>query len=317
MRFWRIFLYLCTISCAIMTDILNKQRERDIYRITIVGSVLNFLLLVFKFIAGVVGHSAAMIADAVHSLSDFVTDIIVLIFIRISNKPKDKSHQYGHGKFETLATLIIGFILLLIGAGIAWNGVNDVIRVIEGEILPSPGGVALVAALVSIALKEALYWYTVIWGRKLQSNAVIANAWHHRSDSMSSIGTALGVGGAIFLGDKWTILDPLAAIVVSFFILWVALRLMKPCMDELMEKSLPEKVAQEIASIVNGFEQVGDLHYLHTRKIGNIYAIEFHIRMDGSIPLQEAHQTISAIESKLKAHYGAATHVIIHVEPYK
>jgi len=279
--------------------------------------VVNFLLLVFKFVAGIAGHSAAMIADAVHSLSDFITDIIVLVFIRISNKPKDENHQYGHGKFETLATLIIGFILLLIGAGIAWNGINAVMRVVEGEVLPSPGGVALVAALVSIAAKEALYWYTVIWGKKLQSNAVIANAWHHRSDSLSSIGTALGVGGAIFLGNKWTILDPLAAIVVSCFIVWVALRLMKPCLDELMEKSLPETVAQEIESIVNGFELVGDLHNLRTRKIGNSYAIEFHIRMDGSIPLQEAHQTISAIETKLKAQYGLATHVIIHVEPYK
>jgi len=300
-----------------MTNIHSKQRERKIYRITIVGGVLNILLLIFKFFAGIVGNSAAMIADAVHSLSDFLTDIVILVFVPIANKPKDKGHKYGHGKFETMATFIIGFILLLVAAGIAWNGVSDILRVIEGEILPSPGKIALIAALATIVLKESLYWYTITGGKKIQSFALIANAWHHRSDGLSSIGTAIGIGGAIFLGDKWTILDPLAAVVVSFFIVWVALRLLKPCLDELMEKSLPEKIEQEIEGMVNGFEHVGDLHNLHTRKIGNAYAIEFHIRMDGAISLQKAHQMITVIETKLKGHYGADTHVIIHVEPYK
>ena len=295
----------------------NKQREKDIYRITIVGSVVNVLLLLFKFVAGIVGHSSAMIADAVHSLSDFVTDIIVLVFIRISNKPKDKDHQYGHGKFETLATLMIGFILLLVGVGVARDGVNDILRVINGEVLPSPGGLALVAAFVSIVSKEALYWYTIIVGKKVQSHAVVANAWHHRSDAFSSIAAALGIGGAMLLGEKWTILDPVAALIVSFFIMWISLRLMKPCLDELMEKSLPEKVEEEIKNIVGEFKLVGDLHNLHTRKIGNIYAIEFHIRIDGNIRLQDAHHIITDIEMKLKDCYGAATHIIIHLEPYE
>jgi cation diffusion facilitator family transporter len=172
-----------------------------------------------------------------------------------------------------------------VGAGIAWNGASDIIRVIKGEILPSPGMLALVAALVSIVLKEALYWYTVIEGKKLQSTALVANAWHHRSDGLSSIGVAIGIGGAILLGEKWTVLDPIAALVVSYFIIWVALRLIKPSMDELMERSLPEKIEREIENMVNEFEQVSDLHNLRTRKIGNSYAIEFHIRMDGAIPL--------------------------------
>jgi cation diffusion facilitator family transporter len=300
-----------------MNEINHKQREREIFRVTIIGGVLNLLLLTFKFTAGVVGHSADMIADAVHSLSDFVTDIIVLVFTRISNKPKDKNHQYGHGKFETLATLSIGFILLLVGTGIAWSGISDIWRVIKGEVLPSPGLLALWAALLSIVFKEALYWYTVIEGKRLQSSAVIANAWHHRSDAMSSIAAAIGIGGALLLGERWTVLDPIAALVVSFFIMLVALRLLKPCMDELMEKSLPEDVEREIESIVKEFEYLGDLHNLHTRKIGNAYAIEFHIRMDGAIALQEAHHVITLLEKKLKEHYGAATHVIIHVEPYK
>ena len=300
-----------------MNDVFTKQRERGIYKITIVGAVLNCLLLIFKFIAGVVGNSTAMIADAVHTLSDFVTDFVILIFVRIANQPKDKNHRYGHGKFETFATLIIGFILLLVGAGIAWSGGSDIIRVIKGETLPSPGILALVAAIVSIVLKEALYWYTVIGGKKLQSDALVANAWHHRSDGLSSIGVAIGIGGAILLGEKWTVLDPIAALVVSFFIIWVALSLMKPCMDELMERSLPEKIEREIENIVKEVKQVSDLHNLRTRKIGNAYAIEFHIRMDGAIPLQEAHQIITEVEIKLKNYYGATTHVIIHLEPCK
>ncbi|MCL2097223.1 MAG: cation diffusion facilitator family transporter [Bacteroidales bacterium] len=300
-----------------MSDDHNKQRERKIYQITLVGGIVNLLLMLFKFFAGIAGRSSAMIADAVHSLSDFATDIVVLVFVRISGKPKDKNHKYGHGKFETLATLIIGFILLLVGGGIAWDGISNIMQVLKGEVLPSPGVLALVAALVSILMKEALYWYTVIVGKKVNSMAVVANAWHHRSDALSSIAAAVGIGGALLLGEKWTILDPLAALVVSLFIILVALRLMKPCLDELMEKSLPEKVEQEIVSIVNTFEQVGDLHNLRTRKIGNTYAIEFHIRMDGTLPLQEAHQIITDIEMKLRNYYGADTHVVVHLEPYK
>ena len=189
---------------------LNKKadatREKDIYRVTVVGSVVNFLLLVFKFFAGIVGHSAAMLADAVHSLSDFITDIIVIVFVRISAKPEDEGHDYGHGKYETLATAIIGVFLLFVGFGIFWNGASSIYRFLQGGSLQEPGMLALVAALVSIVFKEVLYQYTVSrW--KLNSQAVVANAWHHRSDALSSIGTAVGIGGAILLGDHWRVLD--------------------------------------------------------------------------------------------------------------
>jgi cation diffusion facilitator family transporter len=258
-----------------------------------------------------------MIADAVHSLSDLVTDFIILLFVKISGKPQDQKHDFGHGKFETLAALIIGSILLFVGGWIAWEGISRILFVINGGTLDSPGIIALVAALISIVSKEILYRYTVKVGKEIKSDMTIANAWHHRSDGLSSIAVAIGIGGALLLGEKWTILDPIAALVLSFFIIWVALRLMKPSLDELMERSLPEKVEQEIISIVNTFEQVGDLHNLRTRKIGTTYAIEFHIRIDGALPLQEAHQIITAVELKLKDYYGAATHVIIHLEPYK
>ena len=295
----------------------KSSREKGIYKVTIVGSIVNFLLLVFKFFAGIAGHSAAMLADAVHSLSDFITDIVVIVFVRIAGKPEDKGHDYGHGKYETLATAIIGLLLLCVGFGIFWNGASYIYTFLRGGQLESPGVVALVAALVSIVSKEILYQYTVIQGKKLNSQAVIANAWHHRSDALSSIGTAIGIGGAILLGDHWRVLDPVAAVVVSFFIMKVSVRLLIPCVDELLEKSLPEDVEKEIEQTVLSFPGVSQPHHLRTRRIGNYYAIELHVRMDGKITLEEAHSTATAIENKLKEMFGKGTHVGIHVEPTK
>ena len=287
-------------------------REKGIYRVTIVGSVVNFLLLLFKFFAGIVGHSAAMLADAVHSLSDFVTDIIVIVFVRISSKPEDEGHDYGHGKYETLATAIIGIVLLFVGFGIFWNGASSIYRFLHGGSLQEPGMLALIAAF-----KEALYRYTVFRGKKLNSRAVVANAWHHRSDALSSIGTAIGIGGAILLGNHWRVLDPIAAVVVSFFIMKVAVKLLIPCVDELLEKSLPADVENEIQRIILSFPGVSSPHHLRTRRIGNHYAIEVHVRMDGKITLEEAHRTATAIENTLKEQFGEGTHVGIHVEPVK
>lgn len=295
----------------------KSSREKGIYKVTIVGSIVNFLLLVFKFFAGIAGHSAAMLADAVHSLSDFITDIVVIVFVRIAGKPEDKGHDYGHGKYETLATAIIGLLLLCVGFGIFWNGASSIYTFLRGGQLESPGVVALVAALVSIVSKEILYQYTVIQGKKLNSQAVIANAWHHRSDALSSIGTAIGIGGAILLGDHWRVLDPVAAVVVSFFIMKVSVRLLIPCVDELLEKSLPEDVEKEIEQTVLSSPGVSQPHHLRTRRIGNYYAIELHVRMDGKITLEEAHSTATAIENKLKEMFGKGTHVGIHVEPTK
>ena len=295
----------------------KSSREKGIYKVTIVGSIVNFLLLVFKFFAGIAGHSAAMLADAVHSLSDFITDIVVIVFVRIAGKPEDKGHDYGHGKYETLATAIIGLLLLCVGFGIFWNGASSIYTFLQGGQLESPGVVALVAALVSIVSKEILYQYTVIQGKKLNSQAVVANAWHHRSDALSSIGTAIGIGGAILLGDHWRVLDPIAAVVVSFFIMKVSVQLLIPCVDELLEKSLPDDVEKEIEQTVLSFPGVSQPHHLRTRRIGSYYAIEIHVRMDGKITLEEAHGTATAIENKLKEMFGKGTHVDIHVEPTK
>ena len=295
----------------------ENQREKEIYKVTIVGALANVTLLIFKFVAGIISNSAAMIADAVHSLSDFITDVVVIVFVKISSKPQDKSHDYGHGKFETLATLIIGIALLFIGLMILYNGASATYRCIWlGEELHRPGMIAFWAAIFSIILKEAVYQYTVFKGKNLNSQAVIANAWHHRSDAFSSIGTAVGIGGAIFLGDKWVVLDPIAAIVVSVFIINVSLKIIIKSINELLEKSLPDEIENEIIKVAESFDMVKNVHDLRTRRIGNNIAIEMHLLMDGNLSLQCTHNTTELIESELRKKYGEHTHIAIHVEPF-
>lgn len=281
------------------------------------GSVVNVILLVFKFIAGILGGSAAMIADAVHSLSDFLTDIVVIAFVRISSKPEDEDHDYGHGKYETLATSIIGLALLMVGLYIFYNGARQIWDVMHGAEIEQPGLVALIAAIVSILLKEWTYRFTVNVGKKVESQAVIANAWHHRSDALSSIGTAIGIGGAILLGKGWAVLDPIAALVVSVFIVKTALGLLSTSSGELLEKSLPKEVEKKIVDIVESEPEVSEVHHLCTRRIGNNIAIEMHIRMPGDISLKDSHTRASNIERKLRQHFGEHTHINLHVEPLK
>lgn len=291
------------------------ERNQKIYQVTLVGGVVNVVLLLFKFVAGIVGHSAAMVADAVHSLSDFVTDVIVLVFVHISGKPKDKSHDYGHGKYETLAMTLIGVALLIVAIGIIYHGAMKIVAWLNGEQLEAPGTLALWAALLSVLLKEGVYQYSMVKARQLNSQVVEANAWHHRSDALSSVGTAIGIGGAIFLGQRWTVLDPIASLVVGAFIVKVAVDLLHRGIDDLMEHSLPEDVEEEILRIVGELKGVVDPHDLRTRKIGNHYAIELHILMDGDITLREAHNKASEVEDLLRARYGEHTHVAVHVEP--
>ena len=282
---------------------------------TLVGSVVNVVLLLFKFAAGIMGHSAAMVADAVHSLSDFVTDVIVLVFIHISGKPQDKSHDYGHGKYETLAMTLIGVALFIVALGILNSGAMNIKLWLDGEQLEAPGTIALWAALLSVVLKEAVYRYSMMKARQLNSPAVEANAWHHRSDALSSIGTAVGIGGAIFLGQRWTVLDPIASVVVGIFIVKVSVSLLRRGIGDLLEQSLPDAVEEEILQMVAALPGLSKPHDLRTRRIGNHYAIELHILMDGDITLREAHDKASEVEEILKSHYGQETHVAVHVEP--
>lgn len=298
-------------------ELSDKDREKQIYKVTLTGSAINALLIVMKLAAGVLGQSAAMIADAVHSLSDFLTDIAVLVFVRLSNKPEDKTHDFGHGKYETLATALIGMALLGVGIAILVNGVTKIWSVAHGAILPSPGWVAFAAAIISILAKEWCYRITVHVGKRVGSEAVIANAWHHRSDALSSIGTAIGIGGAILLGSRWTVLDPIAAVIVGVLIVGTSIRLLNTAVDELLERSLPDEVEDEIIQITESEPDVSSIHHLRTRRIGNNIAIEMHLRMPGEISLYEAHEHETNIENSLRHKFGNNTLISLHAEPLK
>lgn len=291
-------------------------REKEIYKVTLVGSAGNAALLTFKFIAGVMGNSSAMIADAVHSLSDFVTDILVLVFVSISAKPQDTSHDYGHGKFETIASFLIGLALVAAATGIVVSGALKLWAWWGGAELESPGWIALWAAVLSIVIKELLYQYTARRGRKLDSQVMIANAWHHRSDALSSVGAAAGIGLALWLGQHWAVFDPLASVVVGLMLMKVAYELLKTSINELTESSLPAETEQEIEQIILSFGDVRQPHNLRTRRIGNRIAIEAHVRMDGQLPLETVHERATTIERKLKERFGNNTHVTLHMEPF-
>ena len=293
------------------------KREDEIAKVTLVGSVVNLLLVGLKAVAGVAGHSAAMVSDAVHSLSDFVTDIVVLIFVRVSARPQDDDHDYGHGKYETVATLFIGLALAAAAVGIVVSGARKLAAWFQGEELPAPGALALWAALISIAVKEILYQYTRIKGRKLDSPALEANAWHHRSDALSSVGAAIGIGGAILLGQRWTVLDPLASIAVGAMLVKVAWDLLGPSVGELTDSSLPADTEEEMLRIIRSVEGVEDPHNLRTRRVGNRIAAEVHIRLDGGQTLAEAHEKASEVERRFKERFGTQSHLIVHMEPRK
>ncbi len=278
---------------------------------------VNIALFAFKLVAGIVGRSGAMIADAVHSASDFATDIVVLVFVRISAKPRDDDHDWGHGKYETLASLIIGVALFAVGIEILADSAEKIAAVASGEVLPRPGVIAIIAAAVSIIAKEALYHYTVRIGHKVDSPSVVANAWHHRSDALSSVGALIGIGMAYFLGEKWRIADPIAAIVVAALLLKVAYDLCRTALAELLEKSLSKEVEEEILSIISATPNVYKPHNLRTRRIGANIAIEVHIRVDGAMTVHDSHEISRDIERALRHRFGEQTAVAIHIEPIK
>lgn len=291
------------------------EREKTIRRITVWGAVVNIILTGGKIVAGIFGRSAAMVADGIHSLSDLLSDVVVLVLTHISSKGKDRDHSFGHGKFETLATLIVSVILIVVGAKLMSGGVGSIIKVINGEVIPKPGYIALIAAVVSIIAKEILYHATVKVGRDVNSPVVIANAWHHRSDALSSIGSLIGIGGAILLGDRWTILDPLASCGISIAIIVVAVRMAIPTLSELLEASLPEEIENEIVQTAMSVKGVTDIHNLQTRRNGISFIIDAHIVVNPQISIVEAHDIATNVEDAIRAKFGNETQLSIHVEP--
>lgn len=294
---------------------MKENREKAIRRVTVLGAAVNTMLTAIKILAGIFGRSAAMVADGVHSLSDLLSDFVVLVFTHISSKGRDKGHSFGHGKFETLATSLVSLLLIVVGAKMMASGIESIIAVFSGEVLPRPGYIALAAALISIVAKEIIYRMTAKVGEDYGSQVVIANAWHHRSDALSSIGSLLGIGGAIVLGEKWTVLDPIVSCCISVAIIIVALKIGMPALSELLDASLPEAVEAEIVRIAESVDGVMDIHNLKTRKNGVSVIIEAHILVDASLSIVEAHDVSSRVEDALTARFGPETQVSIHVEP--
>ena len=291
------------------------DRTAKVTFVTLVGSVVNIILTVFKIFAGILGRSTAMIADGIHSLSDLLSDIVVIVFVKISAKGRDKDHDYGHGKFETFATLIISLMLMVVAVNLMSGGINKIRLILDGGEVSSPGMIALWAAVASIVLKEILYRYTIIQGKALNSPMMIANAWHHRSDAFSSIGSLLGIAGAIFLGDKFVILDPITGCVISIFILVMAVKMSVPAIKELLDVSLPDDVEDKIEATAKSINGVIDLHELKTRREGPGIIMEGHLVLDSEISLKEAHDISKKVEDALRKEFGSETQISLHLEP--
>lgn len=294
------------------------NRAKTITRITLWGAVGNLILTALKLLAGIMGHSTAMVADAIHSLSDLVSDVVVVVMVKISNKGIDKSHSYGHGKFETLATVAISLLLLGAGGELIFSSIRQINTMLQENVTPTPPeAMALWAALLSILVKEILYRVTNTVGKRVNSPAVISNAWHHRTDALSSVASAVGIGGAMLLGGRWVILDPIIGGLISIFIIVIAFRMISPALHELTEGALPEETEQQITRQILSVEGVKNVHCLKTRRNGPSIILSAHIVVDPNITVAEAHEITVKAENSVRETFGQETQISIHVEPYE
>lgn len=291
------------------------MRSEEALKVSWVGLWINVILTVFKFIAGILGNSAAMVADAVHSFSDFATDIVAVISFWVVKKPVDNSHNYGHGKAETIASLIIGISLGAVGCGIVWSGLHRLVDFLGGEPILRPGILALWAAIISVTSKEWLYRYTIKGAKKLESEALVAKAWDHRSDALSSLGTLMGIGGAIFLGPKWVILDPLAAVLVGLIIIKVSIPVTRRSLNELMESSAGLELHQAIMEDLSSLSEVRRVNCVKSRRIGGDLAVDLKVALSPDMNLVEAHNIATLIEKRLKRLHTGYVFANVHVEP--
>lgn len=301
-------------SQATDSEALARIRQAD--RVTWLAVIVNIILTVGKLVAGIIGGSAAMIADAVHSLSDFATDFAVMIGMRMANRPEDDGHPYGHGKFETLAAVIIGMVLSAVGLGIAWHACVAIWDAFVYDAWPeTPGTIALWAGIISILVKEWLFRITLAVARRTQNEALLANAWHHRSDALSSIGTVIGIGGALLLGGRWAILDACAAVLVSLILLRVAWDIVAISLNKLMEHGMTAEEQSKILECVHAVPGVFEPHHLRSRWVGALAVIEFHLRVDGEMTVYESHDIACQVEQLLDDAFGRNAIVTIHIEP--
>lgn len=291
------------------------DRIKQTKKLTFICVAGNILLTILKFIAGFLGRSAAMMADASHSMSDILTDIVLLFGVQLASKPADEEHPYGHARIETLCALFISIFLFFIACAIFVASFKEILQVLKGNILVKPGYIALIMAFISVVIKEIMYQYSVKVGRKINSLAVIANAWHHRSDAFSSLAAFIGIGGAILLGGKWTILDPLVGIIISILIIIIAVKMIRNAVDEIIDRSLPQEDINKIKEIALSINGIKNPHAIKTRRSGYKIFIDLHIDIDKETTFIKAHDITTLLENELKKVYGEETTIIVHAEP--
>lgn len=289
-----------------------KANHKVAMHVSTVSIIVNVLLSAFKFIAGILANSGAMISDAVHSASDVLSTFVVIIGVNISNKAKDAKHPYGHDRMECVAAMLLAAILMVTGVLIGWNGINKIIN-INTTPIAQPGILALVAAVVSIVAKEWMYWYTKGAAKRINSSALMADAWHHRSDALSSIGSLIGIGGAR-LG--FPIMDPLAAVVIAILIVKVAYNIGRDSINKMLDSSVDEKTADDIRERVLSHEKILGVDDLRTRTFGSSFYVDLEIAMDGEMKLKDAHAVAEDVHDQLEEAYPTLKHCMIHVNPY-
>jgi cation diffusion facilitator family transporter len=279
-------------------------------KVTLVGSLANTLLIILKFWGGLLGNSQALVADAVHSISDLASDAVVLLGLKWGRKPADQQHPYGHGRIETIAGMAMGLLLIVVGCWIGFGAVDSIAHPVQSQ----PSLLAIVVAFISVAVKEALYWYTVAVGRKLRSMAIIGNAWHHRSDALSSVAVLVGVIVA-YLNPAWFLADAYAALIVSFFIIKVGSSLVWAAFKEVVDTSPGEEILQRIHDIASGVEGATDIHDIMARQSGPHIYVDMHIVVDPSLTVREGHRIAKQIEANLFSDITEIARVTIHVDP--
>ena len=291
-----------------------------IQRVTYVGFFVNLFLVAIKFLAGFFGHSQALIADGVHSLSDTVTDIAILVGSRFWGQPADDSHPYGHAKLEMLVTLLIGGALFFVGLHLIYNAVGNLYEMIlnQSEAPRVPNVYALLAAISSIVLKEWLFRITAATGYRIQSSATVANAWHHRSDALSSIPVALAVGAVLVLGEQFAFLDPIGTIVVGLMIFYTAFEIVRPAFENLVDTSGDVHLADMINNRVVSIDGVQSVHKIRTRPLGaSLYAVDLHIQVDPDMNVRQAHDLSHLIQNELRTKLPQIVETTVHVEPVR
>lgn len=290
---------------------MTKMTERTAIKVSIVSIFVNVALTIFKLLAGVIGKSGAMISDAVHSASDIFSTVIVIIGVKLSAKDSDEEHPYGHERMESVAAIILAAILALTAVGIGESGIT---KIISGDYggLSVPGAVALIAAIVSMVVKEAMYWYTKINAKKINSGALMADAWHHRSDALSSVGAFAGILGAR-LG--FPVLDPIASVVICLFIAKTAISIFKDAIDKMVDKSCDKETEERISEAALRQEGVIGIYSLKTRMFGNRIYVDIEITADKDESLEEAHKIADKVHDEIEKEFSEVKHIMVHVNP--